>query len=391
MPRTKTKPRFDLRRWMRIIHLWLGIGLSIYLALVCVTGTILVYEAPIARWLNPKVFAVQESGQRAPLQKVMEAVERTYPNAPAKDRLRFRTFTDWNGLHRFFIESKGIYVYVDPFTAQVRGEESSRYSFMGQVNAIHTSLTLGMIGFFLNGFGGLLSCLLLVSGTWLWLGKRISSWRSLTGRMWVRRGLPFRRVLTDWHNVVGIYSLVLFFVICFTGSALIFGGVLSAVAQAVTKKPLVKTAPAITWQQNRPTLPVDTLVQKAIAAGKGANQVYYLALSTQKTEPAEVTLYFPEGLGVSEWVTVWLHPQTGQVEDVFHSPTESFLTRFMGPLAYGLHVGNWGGEIVKFIYAVLGLVPVWLSFTGIWMWLRKKNGVNKRRTSNAKPSTTNIE
>lgn len=375
------------RRLMGILHLWLGLGLAFYLCAVCVTGTLLVFAPEIARVLEPKLFAVEKGGQPASLEAVRAGVKSAYPNASAKELALFRSFPEWHGLHRFSLEQSGkpIYVYVDPFTARVRGAHSYRETFLGQCDEIHVSLTLGAVGFILNGVGGLLSCVLLGSGLWLWWPGVKNFGKRLAGRLWPRRGGPIKKQMLEWHNTIGFWFLGLLLIVCLSGSLLIFGGPVKMLVGAITRQPIEPPVVKLTEAQTRgPKLSVDELWERARAAVPNAPHLYFTSLAAGEGQVAEFTLYYPDKLlGTTEWATVWLNPRDGKVLALYDLPNENVARRVTGPLVWGAHIGNWLGMPGRVLYGMAGIVPVLLSISGFWIWGAKIVGRRRAKARRA--------
>lgn len=65
--------KFRLRRILRTVHLWLGVSLGIPLALIGVSGSILVFEHEIAALFDSAAKPEFAAGQRQPLSAIVEA------------------------------------------------------------------------------------------------------------------------------------------------------------------------------------------------------------------------------------------------------------------------------------------------------------------------------
>ncbi|MGH9645260.1 MAG: PepSY domain-containing protein, partial [Bryobacteraceae bacterium] len=68
-----------LRKATFQVHLWSGIGLGLYVLLVSVTGSILVYRNELYRAATPDPITVAESGPRLTDEQLKGAATRAYP------------------------------------------------------------------------------------------------------------------------------------------------------------------------------------------------------------------------------------------------------------------------------------------------------------------------
>ena len=68
-----------LRKATFQLHLWSGIGLGLYVLLVSVTGSILVYRNELYRAATPDPIMVAESGARLTEEQLKGAATRAYP------------------------------------------------------------------------------------------------------------------------------------------------------------------------------------------------------------------------------------------------------------------------------------------------------------------------
>ncbi|MCE2971189.1 MAG: PepSY domain-containing protein, partial [Burkholderiales bacterium] len=89
--------------WLTL-HLWLGLLLGLWFALVGATGTLLVYREPLDRWLDPELLTARAPGPPLPPQTIVAAATERFghverirlPAAPGDVyRLQVRTEPSW--------------------------------------------------------------------------------------------------------------------------------------------------------------------------------------------------------------------------------------------------------------------------------------------------------
>jgi hypothetical protein len=70
-----------LRRALFQVHLWTGVAVGLYVAMISLTGSILVYRNELYRAFSPEPRLVQDPGVALPLDDLEQAVKRTFPDA----------------------------------------------------------------------------------------------------------------------------------------------------------------------------------------------------------------------------------------------------------------------------------------------------------------------
>ncbi len=126
-----------MRGLWRKLHLWLGLILGLWLSLIGLTGSLLVFYHELEEWVHPTTFAVapQPEGEVAfrPFHDVYRAIQDDMPAGAQFGSILYpRTMaSSWWG--RYTVPDgpqAGLwYVFVDPYTARVldrwrvKGEE----------------------------------------------------------------------------------------------------------------------------------------------------------------------------------------------------------------------------------------------------------------------------
>jgi uncharacterized iron-regulated membrane protein len=80
--RTLREPQtLFVRRALFQIHLWTGVAVGLYIAIISLTGSILVYRNEIYRAFSPQPRLVDDAGTALPLPDLEQAVRRTFSDA----------------------------------------------------------------------------------------------------------------------------------------------------------------------------------------------------------------------------------------------------------------------------------------------------------------------
>jgi uncharacterized iron-regulated membrane protein len=213
-----------IRKAIFQIHLWVGIGVCLYVAVISISGSAIVYSRELGRHPSRTTVAaagrprltieeVQRSAQQAhPSYEVLSVTDPEQPDRPDTvifERGRSRV------LHLF-----------DPYTGADLGDPRPAVNrALGWLADLHDNLLTGLTGRTLNGIGAFLLVLLACTGSVLWW-PGIRNWRrSLT----LHRGVRFARFNWDLHSAIGVWSVVFVLIWGISGFCLCFPGVLDFV------------------------------------------------------------------------------------------------------------------------------------------------------------------
>lgn len=192
-----------LRRALFQAHLWCGLTLGLYVVVLSVTGSLLVFRPEMERALIPRVEfeagrkSIGSAGLRA-------AAERAHPGWTVT-RIG-AVIRRQNAAVEIWIERDGVRLerHFDPYTGADLGDRRPpALDALDVVSSIHDSLLAGEEwGSAINVAGGALVTLLALSGLVVWW-PGIDRWRrSLT----VRRSPTWARVSWDVHSALGFWS-----------------------------------------------------------------------------------------------------------------------------------------------------------------------------------------
>ena len=209
---------FWLRRALFQIHLWSGIATGIYILMMSITGSVLVYTNELYRAATPEPIVSRASTPRLTDQHLGDAARRAYPG--------FRVVK----IGRAENPDQAVDVWLR------RGEEMKQRLFDARSGAdlgdsvakgvrlvsrlvdLHDNLFAGKTGRKVNGLGAI--ALLLLAGTGLviwWPGT--GAWRR---SLIVHRGMGWRRSLWHWHSMIGFWSLAFIVIFGVSGAYLSF-------------------------------------------------------------------------------------------------------------------------------------------------------------------------
>ncbi|MEI4832257.1 PepSY-associated TM helix domain-containing protein [Bacillus sp. FJAT-53711] len=366
-----------IRSMVRKVHLYLSMIAGIFIVLIGLTGSLLVFDNELNRMIYPDLYKITE-GQPITYQKALQTVASAYPKGEIQ-RVYTPDDPHSQGIYLFNLkEGKGTKsVYVDPGTGNINGDLGEK-AFFNQVKEIHYHLLLkDFNGKEIVGIIGFIFFFISLSGLYLW-------WPGI--KKWAR-GFIIRRSKNtyvkqyDIHKVIGIIAMPLLLVVSLTGALFtydktIFGWFGAKTSVMPSKEKLISKP------LSGGKLPLDSLLseaEKAVPQGKIMQVRVPAQAKKGKAEGAvEIRLSRPYDPGNGN-VKIWVDQYSGKVLAKQDPKVDDGLTyqTWLKPL----HTGTFGGLFTKILYVIAGLTPSFLMFTGTYMWWHKKKNKRKPKRS----------
>lgn len=368
---------FSLRDMLFQVHLWTGLILGTVFVLLGISGSVLVYHDELGALLSPRPH-VQSEGKPLRVSQLIAAAQTAMPDkravqinlADAAHEPAIVRMTD-AGRSRSLRVRGGTDVFVDPVTAQILGTGKAGMSpIMRIAHDMHGSLFMGRAGRVTVGWLGVLMLVLGVTGLVIWWPK-LAVWKRAFIVRRHARGYALHREL---HGATGIWCLVLFLVVTFTGTAIVFPQTTRSSAALVTGAPPA-AKPAFNFRRGPNVTPVPdaTLMgpDEAIALAQNAEpdaRVVSLSLPRGREGAYRVVLRRDGGGPAS---LVFVDPWHGRVIEsgAVTSPADSFVA-WQRPL----HEGQGLGPVWRVAVFLSGFLPLLFFVTGVTMWLKKRRG-----------------
>lgn len=223
------------RRVLFQIHLWAGIALGLYVIVVCLSGSMAVFNSELYSAFLPQPKMVEIKGTRLSRDALQAAAQRAHPRAT------ITRINVWADPREAAVVSLGVATYadqrfIDPYTGEDLGTARPlglrTVSFFSQ---LHMNLLMGYSGRLANGIGGFLVAILSITGMVIWW-PGIRRWRqSLT----VRRNTNLKRFNWDLHSAIGFWTFAIVFMWALTGAYLVFPKPFDKALEIVPSAPLL--------------------------------------------------------------------------------------------------------------------------------------------------------
>ena len=197
-----------LRKAIFQVHMWAGIGVGLYLLVVSVSGSVVVFRVELATAFSPTPTIVAASGDRMTLEDVKAAAERAYPDHKVMNAWEtenpneaVEVWLDGGGARRQRL--------FNPYTGEDLGNAMTfGFRCLLWFLDLHDNLLYGETGRTLNGVGALLLTVLSMTGAFIWW-PGIQSWRR---SLFMRRKVGWKRFNWNLHSAVGFWAVAFIFV-----------------------------------------------------------------------------------------------------------------------------------------------------------------------------------
>jgi uncharacterized iron-regulated membrane protein len=202
-----------LRKALFQVHLWTGIGLGLYILLMSVTGSALVFRRELVRSLAREPRVVLDQGARMTEDELRQVAKRAYPDYEVT-RVWQRKNPDQ--AVEIWLERRGkrLQRLFNPYTGADLGD-SLRFGFrfVLWLADLHDNLLIAKTGRLLNAAGGIFTVLLGLTGAVIWW-PGIDTWRRGLSFRWKTNPKGFNWTL---HSALGFWTFAFFFMWAITG------------------------------------------------------------------------------------------------------------------------------------------------------------------------------
>lgn len=371
----------DIRRTFFAIHKWIGLILGIVLALLGLSGSLLVFSDEITAMALPLPKATA-GGAPLALDNIVAAaraaaspekranINLTLPRQPGDPvTVRFVKPPPPGARSDGPPRLAGTDVFVDPVSGQVLGSrEAAQVPVIAFAHALHGNLLMtGRVGRQTVGWFGLAMLVLGLSGLILWWPKA-QPWNAFS----VARGARGFRLYRELHGAAGIWALLFFMIVSFSGVAIAFPESVRAVFSGGAAAPPamdLRSGPKIVPYEDAQRVGLDRIAAVARGAVPGFD-VATMSIPARADQGVRVTLAQSDR-------------KEAPTAIVFVDPWRARPVSLRDPLRMGgldnfiawqrpLHEGQGLGLVWRLLVFVIGFLPALFVTTGILMWLKKR-------------------
>jgi uncharacterized iron-regulated membrane protein len=202
-----------LRRALFQIHLWIGIGLGLYILLMSVTGSALIFRRELTRTLAREPRVAAGPGARMDEDELKQAAKHDYPDYDVT-RVSLRKNPDQAAEIWLVRGDKKLQRLFNPYSGADLGD-SIRFGFrfVLWLADLHDNLLVSQMGRQINAAGGIFTLLLGLTGAVIWW-PGIDTWRRSLSFRWKTNPKGFNWTL---HSALGFWTFAFFFMWAISG------------------------------------------------------------------------------------------------------------------------------------------------------------------------------
>lgn len=380
----KKKNKYSFRKFINDVHLWLGLASGIILFIVCLTGTVLVYENEIKKFFAED-FIVEVNGEKQSVSSLIEELQIsngvfvtgvTIPNNE-NEGYSFLVKDDLK-------ERRGSKILVNPYNKAIqKGGKTTADGFMLTMFKLHRWLLLDTnIGRPIVGVATIIFLVLAISGIVLWFPKRVK-WKTVKQGFKIKTKASWKRVNHDLHNTLGFYACIFLLIMAITGLCWSFESYREGLGYVMGTKIFDRSNPQFQLE-NKAEAPVISYDNAIALANETLN--YPGDLSVTFPNPKE-NYYSFRKYNANNWSPVTSDKlfldTTGHVLKVELFDDKPFNEK-LAAVIKPLHTGDIFGAFSKIIYFLACLIATSLPVTGTIIWLNKLKKKRKRRRKTLK-------
>ena len=367
--------------WLKM-HRYLALTVGLFFVIIGLTGSLCVYRDDIDLLLNPQLHIEETSAPLLQLDKIIAAVRAAQPNRHGvwtleMPRTANAAFTAWfeQPSETFGAFYAPLMVSVNPYTGHVISSRFWGQTFSTWIVDLHSHLLWEATGRKAMAVLAVLLMISVISGLYLWW----PGLARLTSGFSVKHDVGLKRCLFDLHRLLGFVSALGLLLLAFTGFHLAYPPLLQALTNSSgmghgDEGPNVRST----------AIPNDRPIslQEAVLIARGpfpSSEVR--RISTPRGEAGTYRINLKQKQEINQHhplANVWIDRWSGQIRDVQNPSQFDFAQRFTAWL-WPLHTGEALEANGRWLWFLLGLMPLVLYASGIWLCLQR-HGVVKDRS-----------
>lgn len=350
------------RKMLLTLHLAIGLAGAPMLAVLGLTGAILVFEEPLDRLVNARLLDAPGSG---PLLSPAALEARLVPNYPNMRVVSLSFAASPDQVWRVKLApdtGPGRDLLVNPHDGSVLGEGSNLSRLLSQIHQLHTRILAGAPGRAIVGWGGVALLLLASSGLYLWWPGKI---------LRIRPGATSRRFVFELHSALGGVTWLALMLLGATAIGIHWNSQILSLAAGLMGESVPAPFPDVALGcEGAPDLAIDRIITAASYAVPGARVTG--AYLDDGHGPARVIMKFPEDHTPSGRTNVFVAPCDGRVIDARSTRTAPVSYRAMAIWNRELHTGDLGGWPTRILAALASLTLPVMALTGPLIWWKRR-------------------
>ncbi|MAN72902.1 MAG: peptidase [Henriciella sp.] len=348
------------------IHKWTSLVCTLFLLMLCLTGLPLIFHDEIDGALNPASW--QPANPGAEHLTLDEILDTALDNRPGETPIFMSFDIDrpvvnvTSGPSADAPGSAMHFASYDLTSGDLVPPADAGESVMEFLLQLHTDMFLGLPGMLFLGAMGFLFVLSVVSGVVLYAPFM----RKLDFGT-IRTNQSTRLKWLDYHNFLGIVAVAWLLVVGLTG-------VINTLEEPIIDTWKAQELADLVAQNEGgetivPRASLDAAVDEAIRAAPGMELQFVAFPGSDFSTSSHYAVFLHGRSPVTEHVIapVLIHAATGEVAGLREMPWYAKALSLSRPL----HFGDYGGLLLKLVWAVLDILTIFLLVSGVYLWLAR--------------------
>lgn len=352
------------------LHSWLGMVTGIFVLLLGLSGSALVFMDELDYALNTSLLTVKPQAEKLPLDSIYRAIDKRRPNlagiawrnpdAAANRAYEFRLYQNDGKLSTYDLGLMSI----NPYNGKVLREGNLKELSTGLMHWLlqfHWCFQLGVPGLLLATIMGLTMILSIITGLIIYRKYVLKVFLFRVKFKWRNRWT----ISSALHRIVGVWAMLFNLLLFFTG----FWLNMFSMQPSYWAKQTVSAPKNVLMAYSADSL---LLTAKQAFPALLVKNVY---LPTQPDKGFRISGTLSNQSAIfSNGNTVTVDAKSGKIMSIQRLAEQPTFDKIRASF-FPLHAGTFGKIPVKIFYVILGLMPGLLSITGAILWWRsKRNG-----------------
>lgn len=334
-------------------HSYIGLISGIFLVVMGLTGSVLAFNEDLDALFFKEYDISSHAGSDLELDRAIKTVQAEFPSW----EIRITKMVQGESIvFSLRLPDARRSVFIHPDSGEVIANIDANTTLTKWILKLHYSFHAGVAGRILVLIMGVLFFLSLITGIILYRKLII---KTLLFQVRIKHGNS-RNSFSAWHRYVGVWALLLNFVLVISGIFLAY-----KVSKAGLETPKLPSPKAITFS-------LENTLDKIKREYPDFTPTY-IRLPKNDLSPLTINGVFEgDPFYFSQYFNKFLvNNNNGQVVSVTKIADAPLLTK-LDSMISPLHFGQFGGIGIKLLYCAIGLTGPFLSISGFIIWRKKR-------------------
>lgn len=344
------------------IHTYLSLIFLIPFIIISITGSILVYKHEINALIEPDKFNITvEQGasiSRKPFEQLKQLINMRYPNYEIVgwniDKNPLKTDIVWLIKHN---GNEWESIQVDAINAKITSELLAHdEGLMGVLEHIHGEFLLEKPGKIFVGILGIIACFISLTGFLIY--------RNFFKNLFLLRLKRLIVFMSDIHKFIGVFSTPIMLIVALTGA---WWNLSFLLHPSFGKNSFI-----IDDKIYNKNISIDKLIENSKIDFPGFN-THFIRFPFFKN--AQIVLFGykdDQSFLHNEYSSqVTYNSENGELVEIKNIKEIEFKEQFFSTFRKA-HFGSYN-QLTKFLWFVIGLTPLFLGVSGVYLWIKRKN------------------